>query len=229
MHAETELFRPSFVSNAQRNVAGGSEPPYDPDVGERQAQRGDKILLATLEELAVVGFRALSIEDVAARAGVNKTTVYRRWPTKVRLVVAAMESVAEDALVEPDTGSLRSDLLSFARTFHAHASSLSGQSLLRTIGIESADEEILQIFKTFRVAHEAVVGRLLSKALARGEIERLPDHRLVAILVVGPLHVRTFLNHESVDEPFLGQLVDTILAGLLPRKAANARPGARRR
>ena len=198
-------------------------------MGESHAQRSKKILLATLEELAVVGFRALSIEEVATRAGVNKTTIYRRWPTKVALVVAAMESFAEDALVEPDTGSLRSDLLSLARTYHVRASSLSGQSLFRTMGLESTDEGIREIGKTFRLAHEAVVSGILSKALDRGEIDRLPDHRLVAMLVVGPLHLRMFLNHESIDEPFVGQLVDMILSGLLPRKAADGGRPPRRR
>ncbi len=198
-------------------------------MGDSHALRSKKILLATLEELAVVGFRALSIEEVATRAGVNKTTIYRRWPTKVALVVAAMVSFTEDALIEPDTGSLRSDFMSLARTFNVRASSLAGQSLFRTMGLESTDPGIQDIGNAFRLAHEAVVSGILSKALARGEIDRLPDHRLVAILVLGPLHLRLFLNHESIDEPFVGQLVDMILSGLLPRKVADGRRPPRRR
>ena len=198
-------------------------------MADKHAQRSKKILLATLEQLAVVGFRALSIEDVAASAGVNKTTIYRRWPTKVALVVAAMEAFAEDSLIEPDTGSLRSDLLSIARTFHSRASSLEGQSLFRTIGLESTESAIQELARTFRLAHEAMVGGILGKARARGEIDRLPDQRLVTTLVIGSLHLRMFVGHESVDESFLGQLVDTILEGLLPRKVTPAARAPRKR
>jgi AcrR family transcriptional regulator len=198
-------------------------------VSDTRAKRSEKILLATLEQLAVVGFRALSIEDVAASAGVNKTTVYRRWPTKIALISAAMESFAEGAFVQPDTGSLRSDLLALARTFHARASSLLGQSLFRTMGLESTEAELQQIGTTFRLAHETMVASILSKALARGEIDRLADHRMVTMLVIGPLHLRMFVSNEAVDEPFIARLVDTILAGLLPRKVMNGAGASRRR
>src|SRR5262245_2839968 len=69
------------------------------------------ILGAALTELARTGYGALRIEDVAARAGVNKTTVYRRWSTKEDLVRAALLSITNDRFTPPNTGSLRTDLL----------------------------------------------------------------------------------------------------------------------
>jgi hypothetical protein len=134
-----------------------------------------------------------------------------------------MESFAEGAFVQPDTGSLRSDLLAFARTFQARASSLVGQGLFRTMGLESTDLELQEIGKTFRVGHETTVAGILDKARARGEIDRPVDHRLVTMLVIGPLHLRLFVSNEAVDEAFIGRLVDMILSGLSPRGAVERR------
>ena len=202
----------------QRDVACTESSLYVRAVGDRSAQRGEGILQATLEQLAVVGFRALSIEEVAARAGVNKTTVYRRWPTKVSLVRAAMESLAESSLVQPDTGSLRGDLLAICRTFTARVSSLEGQSVFRVMALESTEPEFQVVGETFKRAYEAMVTEVLATSLARSEIDTLPDFRLVTILLVGPLHLRLFANNERVDEAFIERLVDAILYGLLPRK-----------
>ena len=211
---------PVRVIHVHRIVAWSSATLYAGAVGERNAQRGEEILQATLEQLAVVGFRALSIEEVAARAGVNKTTVYRRWPTKISLVRAAMESLADSSLVQPDTGSLRGDLLAISRTFLARVSSLEGQSLFRVMALESTEPEFQLVGETFKRAYEAMVTGVLAASFARGEIDSLPDFRLVTIMLVGPLHLRLFANNERVDEAFIGKLVDAILNGLLPRKTA---------
>src|SRR3984885_1261290 len=81
-----------------------------PRRGGRSARVVAEVLRATAEELARVGYAALRMEDVARAAGVNKTTVYRRWPTKMRLVAEAMRHERERRSVAPDTGSLREDL-----------------------------------------------------------------------------------------------------------------------
>src|SRR4051812_8420984 len=84
-------------------------------LGGRSARVIHDVLDATLEELARSGYVALTIESVAARAGVNRTTIYRRWPTKYALVHAAMLA-SQDGLQEaPDTGAIRSDLMTLAR------------------------------------------------------------------------------------------------------------------
>ena len=106
-----------------------------------RAARIQTILNATLEHLAFVGYRALRIEDIAIEAGVAKTTIYRRWPSKKELVQAAFESVT-DSLVVKDTGSLRGDLLALGREFLALASSTRGQSMLRICVAESADPQL---------------------------------------------------------------------------------------
>src|SRR5262245_66483 len=103
------------------------------------------VLAAALEELGRTGYGALRIEDVAARAGVNKTTVYRRWPTKEDLVRAALLSITADQFVVPNTGSLRTDLLAIARGMVAMARSCEGQGLMRMLIAEGPDSELMTI------------------------------------------------------------------------------------
>ena len=83
------------------------------------------VLKSTLEELAAVGYGALRIEDVATRAGVNKTTIYRRWPTKQELVACALRSVTTEWRLEPSTGSLREDMRAVGRHMVQKMSSVS--------------------------------------------------------------------------------------------------------
>ena len=84
----------------------------------RSAPRGAPVvravMRATFEELAEVGYGALSIDDVARRAGVNKTTVYRRWPTKEDLVTTALLALPEEYFAMPNTGTIRGDLCEIA-------------------------------------------------------------------------------------------------------------------
>ena len=92
------------------------------------------MLEATLQELAIVGYRALSIEVVADRASVNKTSIYRRWPAKAELVTAAFRLVVDELLYIPDEGSLRVDLAKFVRRFRDFAQSARGRGLFRVYG-----------------------------------------------------------------------------------------------
>src|SRR5438105_12835542 len=100
---------------------GGRGLPGPRRTGERHARTGGRsarvvasILAATVAELARSGYASFRIDEVAARAGVNKTTIYRRWPTKAELVRAALMA-SDDPGPPPSTGAVRSDLLALLR------------------------------------------------------------------------------------------------------------------
>src|SRR3954454_17804776 len=93
---------------ADMQVRGASRP------GGRSERVRSSVLAAAQELLAEGGYDALRVEDVASRAGVHKTTVYRRWPTKADLVMAVVEGRSEERVPVPDTGSLEDDLRQFA-------------------------------------------------------------------------------------------------------------------
>ena len=173
------------------------------------------ILIATLEELASAGYRALRIEDVATRAGVNKTTVYRRWPTKEELVRAALLSVTDEKIIPPDTGSLRGDLLALGRAVNEIQTSPVGQSLFHVFLAEGPDSELMAIARSLRAVQEAGLRAIVESAVARGELAPGTDPMLPCELLGAYLQHRMIAHRASVDEAQLARVVDVILLGVL--------------
>ena len=187
------------------------------------------VLRAAIEELARTGYRALRIEDVALRAGVNKTTIYRRWPTKIELVRAALASDAESQLVAPQTGSLRSDLLALGRIFVRLASSAEGQSVMRMMMAEGSDPEVVDLEKSLRTTFECVPTSIVTNAVARGELPPSGGEPVLLDAFIGAIHHRIFMMNEPVSDEFLVRLVDVILLGaLLPAAREAQSPAAPR-
>lgn len=186
--------------------------------GKRALVRGEPvvqgILVATLEEMAQAGYRALRIEDVAARAGVNKTTVYRRWPTKAELVRDALKSVGDEKLVTPNTGSFRSDMLALARGFIGLFTSLAGRGIFRVMVAEGPDPEFLAITTSLRDSEEAPKV-VIENAIARGDLAPGVDPRLLGELMGAYLIHKLVVHKESVDEACAERLIDMLLLGVL--------------
>lgn len=173
------------------------------------------ILTATLEELASAGYRALRIEDVATRAGVNKTTVYRRWPTKEELVRAALLSVTDEKIIPPNTGSLRGDLLALGRAVNEIQTSPVGQSLFHVFLAEGPDSELMAIARSLRSVQEGGLRAIIESAVARGELAQGTDPMLPCELLGAYLQHRMITDRASVDEAQLARVVDVILLGVL--------------
>lgn len=180
------------------------------------------VLTATLAELGSVGYSALRIEDVAARAGVNKTTVYRRWPTKVELVVAALCSVTRDSVAVPDTGSLRGDLLAIGAQMVAVATSLKGRGIFRMVVAEGPDSELMKVAAEMRAALETIPRAVIARAAARGEIAEDADPVLLFDAFSGAIHRRIFLDRTRVPRAYREKLVDLLLHGATPRPRSPA-------
>ena len=133
-------------------------PLANPRRGRPQARGSPvvaRVLRATIEVLARIGYGALSIEDVANRARVNKTTVYRRWATKAELVRAALRSMGDERVCEVSTGSLRGDLLAVGRSIILFAESSEGRSILRMLLAERMEPELAEIAASLRSEREA--------------------------------------------------------------------------
>src|SRR5882724_574416 len=173
----------------------------------------ERVLAATLRELARIGYGALSIEEVAAAAGVNKTTVYRRWPTRAALVRAALGSVSEQVTCNPNTGSLRTDLLGMAQSIIAFASSPEGQSVIRMVFAEGMEPELARIASSLRREHDAVPKAMIEEAVKRGELSKGADALLLMETLFGSIVHRMFLSQQRVDGPFLAGLIDLLLLG----------------
>jgi AcrR family transcriptional regulator len=178
------------------------------------------VLLAAIEELAAVGYEALRIEDVAFRAQVNKTTVYRRWPSKPDLVLAALRTFAVEETVRPDTGSLRGDLLAIARKMSATMASPRGRGILRMLEADSKPPEFALIAETLRAECECLPKSVIDNAIARGELRSTDARDLLIGALAGIVQYRLNVAREPVDEGFLHQIVDLLLDGVSQRAPA---------
>ncbi len=188
--------------------------------------REREILRATLEELASSDYGGLTIERVAARAGVNKTTVYRHWPTKAVLVRAALSSVVEAHSIDPSTGSVRADLLIIGRKVVDFAQSFEGQCIMRLCSSGISDGELAEIARMLQAAQEHHLKRLIDEAFARGELRPGVDGKLLLDMLGGSLWARLMMKNERVDDVVIARIVDLLLEGALaPAARRKARKG----
>src|SRR5512141_2126043 len=148
-------------------VRRGRGRPRDPETDER-------ITAAAAELLLQRGFDRTTVDDVAARAGVGKATVYRRWPSKEDLAVAAMESLYSAEMPESDTGSIRTDLAESYRSVLTFLNAADGAAYLRTSIAESVrDHRIAALYRASAERRETQSRATFERAIARGEVR--PD------------------------------------------------------
>ncbi|HEX2568559.1 MAG TPA: TetR/AcrR family transcriptional regulator [Polyangia bacterium] len=178
----------------------------------RSARVVSEVLRTVLEELGRVGYAALRVEDVASRSGVNKTTIYRRWPTKAELVAAALRQWTEDPEV-PDTGSLRSDLFLVAQHSVAMASSPLGQGLVQTIQAERTSPEVEALTRMLRSENRRRRVVMVERAIERGELPAGTDAMLVVEVIFATIYSRVFTHREPADDVFLQAVIDLVLEG----------------
>ena len=173
------------------------------------------VLDATLDDLGMRGYADLSVEDIAERAGVNKTSVYRRWPTKRDLVLAALESFRDDSGTLQDTGGLRSDLFAYLRSIAIKLSVPRGRSIARAIMAESDD--LAELARWLRQRHYAAPSLIFDRAIARGELGAATDTALLIELLSAPVFHRALIIREAVDDGFLSRVIDVVLHGVIGR------------
>ncbi|HEU0241364.1 MAG TPA: TetR/AcrR family transcriptional regulator [Micromonosporaceae bacterium] len=181
--------------------------------------RGDiteAIERALVQELAAVGYGRLSIEAVARRAGVAKTAVYRRWNSKLDLVLDVVNSVADSKLPIVDTGSLRGDLEVFLQVVarllrHPLASQIIPDLLAEAARTPEIGETLEKVLR----AHQRHIGeQLLGAARDRGELAGTADPDLVVDLIVGPLYWRLAIARTPVSGTDLRRMAAASAAAL---------------
>ena len=194
-----------------------------PQVGEqRPGGRAERVRAAVLgaaaELLTEVGYDMMSVEDVATRAGVHKTTVYRRWPTKAALTAEAAALHSDDAVPIPDTGSLAGDLRLLAREVAANIGSEGGARRSRSIAAAAAtSDELATAMHGFWARRLALSAEIVERAIQRGELPASTDSNLIIETVIGPLWFRLLLTGEPITEELADRVADLVTAGALPR------------
>jgi AcrR family transcriptional regulator len=185
-----------------------------PGPQRRGAPVVDRVLTHALEELARVGWYRFSVPEVAQRAGLNKTSVYRRWPTKEALLGAAIGRALGHDASPPDTGALRSDMLAFALAAAAWADSPVGRGVTRTLFADGDAPEVRALVRASIGDRALGPLALFHRAQARGELSPTADIGLALTIIAGALTHRIFVEGERASPEFVARLVDVALAGL---------------
>lgn len=201
--------------------------------GTPSRRRGDavvrRVLDEALKELARGGLERLSVPEVAARAGVNKTSVYRRWPTKQHLVRAALAHSMEHVRDVPDTGSLAGDLAALAGRVADFITSPKGMAVVRTVFADGRSAGLKAQVSTLWQEGGADLPRVvIERAVARGELSAGADAELLLFTIAGALLHRVFIERAGVDAAWLERLVRLVThgAGAMKRKAPSRRPSS---
>jgi AcrR family transcriptional regulator len=198
--------------------------PADPSAPRRagrprSAARDAAILEAALRLLAREGYVRMTVDQVAAEAGVSKATVYLRWPTKADLATAAVAGLREGGRTPP-TGDLRTDLAAVLRDMRRNVERIGGLGLVGTcLAEERSTPELLGLFRERSVAPRREEIRALLRAAARdGRLRPGADPDAAADALLGA-HLGRHLAGGPVPEGWEEAVVDTVLG---PASAGDA-------
>jgi AcrR family transcriptional regulator len=175
------------------------------------------VLDAVRDEIADVGFSAMRIENVALRAEVAKTTIYRRWPKKEDLLFELLQSMTSGSGEIPESGSLRADLLAVADHLRRTMCSIDGQAIARVLIAERSDPAVQRAIAHIREQKMVVPRKIVERARERGEIGTAVDADLLLTTLAGAIHHRVFLRSEELSDAYLEALVDMLVSGVRPR------------
>ena len=183
------------------------------------------ILDATRELLAEGGVHGLTVEGVAARAGVAKTTIYRRWRSKDELALAVLIDMVEQFVATPDLEDTRGELVAFVSTaVRILGTTLMGRVMQGLVSDLAADPKLARAFRERVVATRiAEVHRLVERGIARGDLRPDTDRQLLHELLFGPVYYRLMLSGAPLDDGLAERIVDAALPAFASRPAASAR------
>jgi AcrR family transcriptional regulator len=197
-----------------RRIAAG--PPRAP--GRPRSERAERaILAATLDLLAEHGVTGLTMEAVAARAGVAKTTVYRRWSTKEELVVDTLVQLKGPVPAAP-AGPVRESLCLLLNRMRAGWQTGGSAGLMRRLIGDADDYPQLTEAYWRRVVspRRQVLRAVLERGVDAGQVRPDADLDLMIELLVAPLLVRTVIRPVPVTDDQVAEIVDAVLAGVAP-------------
>jgi AcrR family transcriptional regulator len=194
-------------------------PPTSPSTLHAPAKpRGEAfaqaVLEATLAELAAQGYERLSIPQIAVLAGANKTSIYRRWPSKAELVRDALASVITPASQAPDTGCLQDDLLELAKNLAVFLQSPAGKAIVSIMLTQSEDFELRALAQAaYQNANQQAPFIVMQRAMQRGELKAQIEPAQVLFTLAGTLMHRLLVERRVADEAFVKQAIDIVIHG----------------
>jgi AcrR family transcriptional regulator len=181
--------------------------------GGRTARTRATVFDATLDELADRGWDQVSVETIALRAGVHKTTVYRRWGSKEQLVAEALEAAADRRIQVPDSGDVDQDLRALARAVLAILTSRDGAATVRAlVAGAQGSPAVGRVVRRFWGARLAQVGPIVERAVTRGQLPSKTNASELVKQVAAPLFYRLLVTAEPLTRATADQAAAAALA-----------------
>jgi len=185
----------------------------------RRTETTSAILDAALELWMERGYHSVSIDAVAARAGVSKPTIYRRWPNRQQLLVAVSQRFVPPGEVA-DLGSFRDEVAAFLR----ERADLYGNAGIRRIlasavAASSEDEDFHRAIQPFLDRFPAGMRTIVQRGIARGDVRADVDIELLTAMINGSFYFRSIIEHKGLDHraaDFVADLVNTAVAPPTP-------------
>jgi AcrR family transcriptional regulator len=168
--------------------------------GGRTGRTRTAVFNATLAELLVHGYGTISLEAIAHKAGVHKTTVYRRWRTKEHLVAEALQAAAESLIEVPDSGDVAIDLRSLARAVVAILTTDEGAAMVGVLVASPESSELARVSRQFWRRRLERIESIVDHALERGQLPAGTNAADVIRYVVAPLYHQLLITREPLSE-----------------------------
>jgi AcrR family transcriptional regulator len=181
----------------------------------RSQQRRAAVLRATSELMREVGLRAMTTEDIAARSGASKATIYKWWPNKYAVAVEAFLSEMAVESADPDTGSAREDFRLALRGLIHFYTGENGRAYAQLVGEAQFDPKIGVELRDHLVgARRELVRAIWDRGVARGELRADVDPEVAIDLIFGPAMYRLVAGHAPLDDTAADAVVDAAIRGL---------------
>jgi AcrR family transcriptional regulator len=178
----------------------------------RSLEADEAILDATVGLIAEVGIEALTMEGVAARAGVGKNTLYRRFPSKLDLIVSAVRCYTRVGAAPPDTGSTRGDVRAVVDDLVGIVTDTPmGRMLPILVATRTRVPELDVAYREIVADKRARSAAVVRRGVERGDLRSDADVELVVDALVGPVFYRFLVTDAALDPPYRAAVVDSVM------------------
>lgn len=181
----------------------------------RSEQSRSAVLRATSELLHEIGLRTMTTEQIAARSGSSKATIYKWWPNKYAVAVDAFFSEMQADSPDPDTGSARGDFTLWLRGLCHFYSGPSGRVFAQLIGEAQFDPDVADILRDGLIrSRRAALEAVWERGVARGDLRADVDRDIAIDLIIGPALYRLMTSRGALDDTAADAIVDAAIRGL---------------
>ncbi len=187
-------------------TSGDAGPPTDA-VDERVRRSKAAVLAVTAELLFERGYSGVSVDEIARRSGVAKTTIYRHWPTRTDLLRDACAHVGTP-LTTPDLGSFRADIAALMGEFVEMLTTARWTAVLPSIiDAGERDPEMADMYRRLQQGYSAPFVEVIGRGIARGELPAETDIPALVAALIGPLFYRRWFSREPLTEGFVREVI----------------------